>query len=83
MLALTRKKEEAIIIDGNIEIRILDVQGDKVKLGISAPKEVNIYREEVYAKIKLSNRDASKRNESALESLKKLIKWQCKGTMMA
>jgi len=74
MLALTRKKEEAIIIDGNIEIRILDVQGDKVKLGISAPKEVNIYREEVYAKIKLSNRDASKRNESALESLKKLIK---------
>ncbi len=74
MLALTRKKDEAIIIDGNIEIKILDVQGDKVKLGISAPKEINIYREEVYAKIKSSNKDASKKNQTTLDILKSLIK---------
>jgi carbon storage regulator len=74
MLALTRKKDEAIIIDGNIEIRILDVQGDKVRLGISAPKDVNIFREEVYAQIKASNQAASVGNEAILETLKKLIK---------
>ena len=74
MLALTRKKDEAIIIGGNIEIKILDVQGDKVKLGISAPKEVNIYREELYAQIKISNKDASASNEDILKALKNLIK---------
>jgi carbon storage regulator len=74
MLALTRKKDEAIIINGNIEIRILDVQGDKVKLGISAPKEVTIYREELYAQIKESNQDATKNSEQVLNNLKDLIK---------
>lgn len=74
MLALTRKKDEAIIINGNIEIRILDVQGDKVKLGISAPKEVTIYRDELYAQIKESNQDAAGGNEQALNTLKGLIK---------
>ncbi|MDF2801693.1 MAG: csrA [Anaerocolumna sp.] len=74
MLALTRKKDEAIIINGNIEIRILDVQGDKVKLGISAPKEVTIYREELYAQIKESNQDATENSEKVLNTLKDLIK---------
>jgi carbon storage regulator len=74
MLALTRKKDEAIIINGNIEIRILDVQGDKVKLGISAPKEVTIYREELYAQIKESNQDATENSEKVLNNLKDLIK---------
>lgn len=74
MLALTRKKDEAIIIDGNIEIRIIDIQGDKVKLGIAAPKEVNIYREELYAQIKASNQAATIGNKEVLAILKKLIK---------
>ena len=58
MLALTRKKQEAIIIDGGIEIRVLDIQGDKVKLGISAPKNVGIHREEIYVQIKTANEEA-------------------------
>ena len=44
MLALSRKKNEAIIINNDIEITVLEVKGDQVKIGISAPKEVPIYR---------------------------------------
>jgi len=67
MLALSRKKGEAILIDGDIEIRVIDIQGDKVKLGINAPHEKSIYREEVYEIIKGSNKQAQftqlKKNE--------------------
>lgn len=76
MLALTRKKDEAIIIDGNIEIKILDVQGDKVKIGISAPKDVSIYREEIYNVIKQSNEGAHEVNvinKGVLDNIKTLI----------
>lgn len=58
MLALSRKTGEGLIIDGNIEIKVLEIQGDKVKLGIQAPKEVGIYREEIYAQIKVTNQEA-------------------------
>ena len=47
MLALSRKKDEAIIINDDIEITIIEIKGDQVKLGISAPKSVPIYRKEV------------------------------------
>lgn len=59
MLALTRKKDEAIIIDGGIEIRVLDIQDGKVKIGISAPKEVTIHREEIYLEIQQANMRAN------------------------
>ncbi len=51
MLALTRKKGESIIVDNDIEISILELRGDQVKIGITAPKEVPIYRKEVYIQI--------------------------------
>lgn len=50
MLVLSRKKEESIIINDNIVIKIVDVRGDKVRIGIEAPKNVTIDREEVYEK---------------------------------
>ena len=52
MLALSRKKDEAIIIGNDIEIKIIEVKGEQVKLGISAPKSVPVYRKEVYLQIK-------------------------------
>ena len=51
MLALSRKKNEALVINNNIEITILDIKGDQVKIGISAPKQIPIYRKEVYLQI--------------------------------
>jgi len=70
MLALSRKKDEAIIINNDIEITVIEVKGDQVKLGISAPKSVPIYRKEVYIQIQEANKEAS--NISALDALKNL-----------
>ena len=51
MLVLSRKKNESIVIDGNITITVVEVRGDKVRLGIEAPREVPIHRSEIYAAI--------------------------------
>ena len=72
MLALSRKKDEAIIINNNIEITILEVKGDQVKLGINAPKSVPVYRKEVYTQIQEANKEASEETKQTLEALKKL-----------
>lgn len=58
MLALSRKKNESLVIDNSIEIVVLDVKGDQVKLGISAPKEVPVYRKEVFLQIQEANKQA-------------------------
>ena len=58
MLALSRKKNEALVINNNVEITILEIKGDQVKVGITAPKEVPVYRKEVYMQIQQSNKDA-------------------------
>ncbi|MGN0432511.1 MAG: carbon storage regulator CsrA [Lachnospiraceae bacterium] len=71
MLALSRKKNEAIIINNNIEITVLEVKGDQVKLGISAPKEVPVYRKEVYVQIQESNKEAT--DIAGMEALKNLF----------
>ena len=72
MLALSRKKGEALVINNNVEITILEVKGEQVKIGISAPKEVPVYRKELYVQIQESNKEAM--NEDALEGLKNLFK---------
>lgn len=58
MLALTRKKGEALVINNNIEVTILEIRGDQIKIGISAPKDVPIYRKEVYLQIQKENEAA-------------------------
>ena len=71
MLALSRKKNEAIIINNNIEITVLEVRGDQVKIGITAPKEVPVYRKEVYLQIQAANKEAI--NVEGIEALKNLL----------
>jgi len=58
MLSLTRKKGESIIISDNIEIMVVSVQGEQVKLGITAPKSIPIYRREIYDQIESENKQA-------------------------
>ena len=60
MLILSRKKDESIIIGGNIEIKILEIEDGKVRIGIEAPKDVDIFREELYKTIQEENIEAAK-----------------------
>jgi carbon storage regulator (csrA) len=71
MLALSRRKNEALIINNNVEITILEIKGEQVKIGIAAPKEVPIYRKEVYVQIQDANKAAVETD--GMEALKKLL----------
>jgi len=59
MLVLSRQRDESIIIGDNVVITVVDVRGDKVKLGIDAPKEISVHRREVYEAIQRENRQAA------------------------
>ena len=70
MLALSRKINEALVIYNNIEVTVLEIKGDQVKLGITAPKEVPVYRKEVYLQIQKENEeDMSSNNLIGLADL--------------
>ncbi|NMB34483.1 MAG: carbon storage regulator CsrA [Clostridium sp.] len=71
MLVLTRKKNESIILNDNIEITIIDVQGEQVRIGIEAPKSVPVYRKEIFLEIQEENRKAA---DVKSEDLKRLLK---------
>lgn len=72
MLALSRKANESIMLGSNIEITVLEIKGDQVKIGINAPKSVPIYRKEIYIQIQQSNQEAAAEAFSA-ETLAKLL----------
>jgi carbon storage regulator len=59
MLVLSRQRDESIIIGDNVIVTIVDVRGDRVRLGIEAPREVSVHRREVYEAIQRENREAS------------------------
>ncbi|MBZ4683468.1 MAG: carbon storage regulator [Fusobacteriaceae bacterium] len=59
MLVLSRKKNESIIIGDDIEVIVVDIKGDQVKLGIKAPRSVSVHRAEVYEEIQAENRKAA------------------------
>ncbi|OGS70654.1 MAG: carbon storage regulator [Firmicutes bacterium RBG_13_65_8] len=74
MLVLTRKRNQSIIIADEIEITVLDIRGDQVRLGVKAPRTVSVHRREVYDEIQEANREASASPRAALEALKALPK---------
>ena len=59
MLVLSRQRDESIIIGNNVQITIVDIRGDKVRLGIEAPAEISVHRKEVYDAIQRENRRAA------------------------
>ena len=71
MRALTRKKGESLVVNNNIEITVLEIRGDQIKIGISAPKNVPVYRKEVYLQIQKENEASLKAD--GLEALKNLL----------
>ena len=66
MLVLSRKKNESIIINDNITIVVVEIRGDKVRLGIEAPKEVPVHRREVYEAIKRGEEQKKKEDEKEM-----------------
>jgi carbon storage regulator len=74
VLVLTRKLGESITIDDHIKIRIEKIRGKQVRLGIEAPRDTRIYREEVYNAIKHQNQESSKTNADASRALARLLK---------
>ncbi|WP_178023363.1 carbon storage regulator CsrA [uncultured Paenibacillus sp.] len=70
MLVLSRRKGESIMISDNIEIIVLETEGDIVKLGIKAPKNVEIHRKEIYLAIQESNKEASNDRKALIQKLR-------------
>ncbi|MCR5767453.1 MAG: carbon storage regulator CsrA [Lachnospiraceae bacterium] len=73
MLALSRKTNESIMIGNDIEISILEIKGDQVKIGIGAPKNVPIFRKEIFVQIQEENKNAVAQEQSR-ESIEELFK---------
>lgn len=72
MLALSRKTSESIVVGNDIEITILEIKGDQVKIGIDAPKSIPIYRKEIYIQIQEANKEAAS-STASMEILKKIF----------
>jgi len=70
MLVLSRQRDESIIIGDNIVVTIMDIRGDKVRLGIQAPTEVPVHRREVFEAIQRENMQASRRQSKDVGDLK-------------
>ena len=73
MLVLTRKTNESIIIGDEIAVMVLGIEGDHVKLGITAPKDIAVHRREVYEQIKKANEEAAKSSLTDISSVVKLL----------
>ena len=74
MLVLTRRPNQSIVIGGNIVVTVLEVRGDQVRIGIKAPRDVDVHRDEVWAELQQANRAAALPDRAAVESLEQLRK---------
>lgn len=74
MLVLTRKLGESIAIDDHIKIRVVQIKGKQVRLGIEAPKDTKIHREEVYLAIQEQNQKSSQISSDQTRNLSKILK---------
>lgn len=74
MLVLARKRDQSIVIGDDIEVIIVDVHGDQVKLGITAPRHIPVHRKEIYEEIQKENIRAAQTKADGLEKLDKMLK---------
>ncbi|MDP9172278.1 MAG: carbon storage regulator CsrA [Planctomycetota bacterium] len=72
MLVLSRQRDETIMIGDDIEVTVVDIRGDKVRLGINAPKEISVHRKEVYDAIRRENKAAAQVKPEDLSGLGKI-----------
>ena len=69
MLVLSRQRDETIMIGDDVQITIVDIRGDKVRLGITAPRHIQVHRKEVYDAIKRENQEAAKLEPEDVEGV--------------
>lgn len=74
MLVLTRRPGESIMIGDDVVITVLDVRGDVVRVGINAPRSVQVHREEVYRELQRVNQEAASPSDSAVDALSRMIR---------
>ena len=74
MLVLSRQKDETIMIGDDVEITVVDIRGDKVRLGITAPPHIPVHRKEVYEAIQRENREAAKLKPGEIPHVESLAK---------
>ena len=74
MLVLTRRANQSIMIGHEIVVTVLEVRGDQVRLGIKAPRSIDVHREEIFAQLQQANRDAAQAPKQAIETLPEFAK---------
>ena len=74
MLVLTRRANQSIMIGADVVVTVLEVRGDQVRIGIKAPRSVDVHREEVFAALQKANRSAASPSPEALDALGSLRK---------
>jgi carbon storage regulator len=73
MLVLTRRAGESVVIGDDIVITVLEARGDVIRLGITAPREVQVHREEVYKELKAANQEAASPTDDAVRSVTEML----------
>jgi carbon storage regulator len=73
MLVLTRRAGESVVIGDDIVITVLEARGDVIRLGITAPRDVQVHREEVYKELKAANREAASPTDDAVRAVTELL----------
>ena len=73
MLVLSRRSSQSIVIGKDIVVTVLEVRGDQVRIGVSAPRDVDVHREEVFLELQESNRSAASPSAEAVEALGQLL----------
>ena len=73
MLVLTRRSQQSIVIGKDIVVTVLEVRGDQVRIGVSAPRDVDVHREEVFRELQEANRSAASPSAAAVEALGQLL----------
>ena len=69
MLVLSRQRDETIMIGDDVRITVVDIRGDKVRLGIDAPRHIQVHRQEVYEAIQRENQEAAKLNPDVISKV--------------
>ena len=73
MLVLTRRSGESVMIGNDVVITVLEARGDVIRLGIQAPRDVQVHREEVYRELQAANREAASPTEDEVQAVAKLL----------